>query len=111
MDDPKTLNAVFQAVSDENRRKIIDLLREAGELKVGDIANTFEMSLNGVSKHLKVLESSGLIYRRIEGRTHYISLDNQGFDRGYRWFHFYTNFWNQRLNKLNEFLNKGRKND
>lgn len=111
MTESKTLNLIFQAVSDESRRKILDILRASGELKVGDIANAFSMSLNGVSKHLKVLENAGLISRRVEGRVHYIALDRTGFKNGYQWFHDAYNVWNHQLKHLKDLLedNKGEK--
>ena len=62
------LDAVFHALSSEPRRAMLDALT-TGERTVGDLAAPFEMSLAGVSKHLKVLEGAGLVQRRTEGRT------------------------------------------
>lgn len=83
---------------------MIELLREAGELTVGEIAKTFDMSLNGVSKHLKVLERSHLITRRIDGRTHYIRVDWQSLQRPYEWLHFYHHYWSGRIDKLVDYV-------
>lgn len=109
MDRQAGLSLLFHAVSDESRRRIIDLLREGQRLRVGDIAAAFSMSLNGVSKHLKVLEKAGLIRRQIEGRVHYIEMNPGGLDAGMEWFRFQENFWNQRLDRLNQYLNKKEK--
>ena len=110
--DEKRLNSIFHGVADGTRRKIISILRECGEMRVGDIADAFSMSLNGVSKHLKVLEKAELVQRRVEGRTHYISICKDGIQDGYEWFHLYHNFWNQRLEQLESILvKKGESHD
>ena len=98
------IDRAFAALSDPSRRKIIALLREAGELKVGDIAQAFSMSLNGVSKHLKVLERAGLVLRRVEGREHYFRVRWQGLQGAYGWLHFYRHFWGGRLDSLVNYL-------
>ena len=98
------LSLVFHVLSDRTRRKILELLREAGELKVGDLAQAFSMSLNGVSKHLKVLEKAGLIERRIEGREHWISVSWARLQQPYEWLHFYHHFWGERLDALVDYV-------
>ena len=102
----RRLDRVFGALADSSRRKIIDLLREAGDLKVGDIATVFSMSLNGVSKHLKVLERAGLVLRRIEGREHWLSVDWEGLQEAYQWLHFFRHFWGGRLDSLVDYLQR-----
>lgn len=94
------LSLILYTLSDRSRRQIIELLREADELKVGDIAQTFSMSLNGVSKHLKVLEKAGLVERRIEGREHWIRVNWASLQPPYEWLHFYHHFWSGRLDAL-----------
>ncbi|MGB8224136.1 MAG: metalloregulator ArsR/SmtB family transcription factor [Polyangiales bacterium] len=104
------LSLVFHVLSDGTRRQIIELLREAGELKVGDLAQAFSMSLNGVSKHLKVLEKAGLIERRIEGREHWIVVNWATLQQPYEWLHFYQHFWGERLDALVDYVQaKGKK--
>jgi DNA-binding transcriptional ArsR family regulator len=102
--DAERLDRVFHALSDASRRKIVELLREAGELKVGDIASSFDMTLNGVSKHLKVLEQAGLIERRIAGREHWLRVDWSALQLGYEWLHFYQQFWGKRLDALVDYV-------
>ena len=58
------LNAILKAASDPTRRDILTLLAQEGPLKVGDIHARFDISLNAVSKHIKVLERAGLVRRR-----------------------------------------------
>lgn len=102
----RQLNLAFQALSDPSRRKIIGLLREAESLTVSEIAQAFSMSLNGVSKHLKVLERAGLVSRNVISREHWLSVDWQGVQRPYNWLHFYRNFWDQRLELLADYFHE-----
>lgn len=98
------LNQAFRTLADPTRRQIIELLREAGELNVGDIAEAFSMSLNGVSKHLKVLERANLILRRVEGREHRLSVNWEALQLPYEWLHFYRHFWGGRLDALVDYV-------
>lgn len=104
------LNAVFHALADPSRRRVVELLRVSGELKVGDVAATFKMSLNGVSKHLKVLEAAGLVSRRVEGRSHWLSVEWPALQQPYEWLHFYQHYWSGRLDALVDYVkNQGEK--
>ncbi len=105
----EVLDALFFCLSDSSRRKILALLREAGEMKVGDIAEAFSMSLNGVSKHLKVLERSSLIQRRVEGREHWIQVHWETLQLPYEWLHFYRHFWGSRVDALIDYHKQQRK--
>jgi DNA-binding transcriptional ArsR family regulator len=100
------LNQAFQALSDPSRRQIVGLLREADELKVTDIAEAFSMSLNGVSKHLKVLERAGIVERRIDGREHWLRVHWEALQAPYEWLHFYQHFWTGRLDALVDYVKK-----
>lgn len=98
------LSRVLHALSDPSRRHIVGLLREAEELKVTDIADAFSMSLNGVSKHLKVLERAGILERRIEGREHWLRVRWEALQEPYEWLHFYHHFWGGRLDALVDYV-------
>ena len=98
--------AVFRALGHPARCKIVDLLRESPELRVGDIAQVFDMSLNGVSKHLKILEKAGLISRRKKGTTHYISMRWEGLRPADSWLDARRHFWNKRLDLFEKQLEK-----
>jgi len=107
-----TLNKTFHALADPSRRKMVELLREGGKLKVGDFAKVFAMSLNGVSKHLKVLEAAGLIKREVKWREHFIELNWQTLQEPYEWLHFYHHQWSKRIDSLVNYVNKEeQKND
>jgi DNA-binding transcriptional ArsR family regulator len=99
----ENLDRVFHSLSDPSRRRILALLRESSELSVGDIAKAFDMSLNGVSKHLKVLEASGLLHRRVEGRVHYLRVNWTALQPAYEFLHFYQHVWNERLDGLVDY--------
>lgn len=107
--DQARLNRVFQSLADPSRRKIIALLRETEELRVGDLAQAFSMSLNGVSKHLKALEAAGLIRRRIEGRQHWIRVDWDALRPAHTWLDFHRHFWSTRLDRLASNIEKKQK--
>ena len=104
--ESQRLDSLFRALSDASRRQIIALLREAGELKVTDLADAFTMSLNGVSKHIKVLEKAGLILRRIEGREHWLRVDWTALEAGHTWLSYHQHFWNSRLDAFVEHVTK-----
>ena len=97
------LSRVFQALADPARRKIIALLRESGELPVGVVADAFAMTLNGVSKHVKVLERAGVVRRRVEGRVHWISIDWSALQAAYEILHAHHHFWSTRLDALVDY--------
>jgi DNA-binding transcriptional ArsR family regulator len=99
---------VFHSLADPARRKIIALLRESGELPVGVIGRAFEMTQNGVSKHVKVLEDAGLVRRRIEGRVHWISVDWAALQLAYEFLDAHRHFWNTRLDALVDYTRSQR---
>ncbi len=69
-----------------------------------EIAEPFEISLNAVSKHLKVLERAGLIQRNVRGRDHYFDLNAEPLIEASNWIERYRDFWEQRLDALEAFL-------
>jgi len=97
------LDLAFAALADPTRRRIIARLAR-GRTRVTDLALPFDMSLNAVSKHLKVLERCGLVQRERLGREHYLRLRAAPLRDVVRWATQYERFWNQRLDALGEFL-------
>ncbi len=110
-DEDAALDRIFHALSDGTRRQIVELLREAGELRVSDLADAFSMSLNGVSKHVKVLEGAGLLQRRVEWREHWLRINPQALAQAYAWVHFHHHFWAERLHALGEMFETPTKKD
>jgi DNA-binding transcriptional ArsR family regulator len=101
--EEQRLSRVFHALADPARRRIIALLRESGELPVGVVAEAFSMTLNGVSKHVKVLERAGVVRRRIEGRVHWMSVDWNALQVAYEFLHAHHHFWSTRLDALVDY--------
>jgi DNA-binding transcriptional ArsR family regulator len=105
-----TLDEIFQALANPTRRTILATLTRK-QFTVLEIAEQFDMSLNGVSKHLKVLEQAGLISREIRGRTHYCSLQVGPLRQADAWLEYYRPFWKNRLDALDTFIRENRKRD
>lgn len=101
----KQLDQVFMALADPTRRALVKALAE-GEQTVSELAKPFSMSLAAVSKHLKVLEQAGLVGRRVDGRTHHLTLVPEALSGALDWIAVYRNFWNRRLDRLEQSLNE-----
>jgi DNA-binding transcriptional ArsR family regulator len=97
------LDAVFHALGDPTRRRMLRALA-SGERTVGQLAEPFAISLNAVSKHIKALESAGLIRREVRGRTHLCRLDPGPLASAHEWLGFYERFWSGRLDVLERLL-------
>jgi DNA-binding transcriptional ArsR family regulator len=104
------LDLAFAALADPTRRRIVARLTR-GEVRVTDLAQPFRISLNAVSKHVKVLERAGLVRRERLGREHYLSLRALPLREVARWTSQYERFWNQRLDALGRFLADGDDNE
>lgn len=99
------LNAVFHALGDATRRKMLRELA-SGERTVGELAEPFAISLAAASKHIKALENAGLIRREVRGRTHLCRLDPGPLASAQQWLSFYERFWTGRLDVLERLLRK-----
>jgi DNA-binding transcriptional ArsR family regulator len=95
------LGPILGAVSHSTRRAILARLA-GGPARVTEIAAPFEMSMNAVSKHLKVLEEAGLVHREKQGRDHRITLKAEGLKEVSVWVHEYERFWNLHLDRVEE---------
>jgi DNA-binding transcriptional ArsR family regulator len=93
------------ALADPTRRAILERLRR-GEARVTDLARPFHMSLNSVSKHIRVLERAKLVRRRRSGREHLLSFNRQPLDDAAAWIERQRAFWNARLDALERELNR-----
>jgi DNA-binding transcriptional ArsR family regulator len=100
---PPQLGPVFHALSDATRRRML-LELASGERTVGQLAQPFAISLAAASKHIKVLESVGLIQREVRGRTHFCRLDPGPLESAHDWLGFYERFWTARLDVLDRLL-------
>lgn len=103
-----TLSNAFAALSNPSRRAILDRLTR-GPARVTEIAEPFDMSLNAVSKHLKVLESAGLIRREVVGREHVIEFRAAPLHEISKWVLEYERFWMRHLDGLDSHFKTRRK--
>ncbi|CUH45035.1 ArsR/SmtB family transcription factor [Ruegeria atlantica] len=98
------LSAILKAASDPTRRAILTMLAQQGPLRVTDIARQFDMSLNSVSKHIKVLENAELVRRRTEWREHLIEVQMDPLSAVDEWFAGLRSIWTLRLDALETAL-------
>jgi DNA-binding transcriptional ArsR family regulator len=102
------LDRVFAAVSDPTRRAILARLADA-DARVTDLAREFPISLNSTSKHIRVLESAGLVQRQVRGREHILTLDAAPLADAAEWIANYRKFWSDSLAALDAFVTTRRK--
>ena len=96
---------VFRAIADPTRRAILDRLA-GGPARVTDLAAPFAMSLNAVSKHIKVLEQARLVRRTKQGREHTLELDAAPLREVARWVNHHERFWTERVDRLADYFEK-----
>lgn len=97
------LDAVFAALADPTRRAIIERLSRR-EARVTEIAEPFHMSLNAVSKHIRVLEASGVVVRHRKGRDHILSINTRSLDEVDGWIGRTRRYWEERLDAMERLL-------
>ena len=100
---PDRLSATFAALADPTRRAILARLA-TGEKSVNDLAEPFEMSLPAVSKHLKVLESAGLIARGREAQFRPCRIEPKALKDIDDWLESYRRFFEESLDRLDAYL-------
>ena|ERR1700752_4014320 len=97
------LDAVFAALADPTRRAIIERLSRS-EARVTEVAEPFRMSLNAVSKHIRVLEASGVVERHRRGRDHILSINTRSLDEVLGWIERMHRYWEERLDAMERLL-------
>ena len=100
---PDRLSSTFAALADPTRRAILARLA-SGEKSVNDLAEPFEMSLPAVSKHLKVLESAGLISRGRDAQWRPCRLEAAPLKDISNWVERYRKFWEESFDRLDAYL-------
>jgi DNA-binding transcriptional ArsR family regulator len=98
-----SLDCTLTALADPTRRAILERLAK-GEARVTELADPLPMSLNGVSKHIRVLERAQLVQRRRAGREHFLSLNAQPLDEVAAWVAGQRAAWSERLDALAAIL-------
>jgi DNA-binding transcriptional ArsR family regulator len=97
------LDQTLMALADPTRRAILQRLSQ-GEARVTDLARPFAISLNSVSKHIRMLERADLVRRRRAGREHLLSFNPQSLDEAAAWIETQRAFWTARLDALEREL-------
>lgn len=97
------IDQTLLALADPTRRAILRRLSN-GERRVTELARPFEISLNAVSKHIRMLERAGLVRRRVEGREHFLAFNPKPLDETIKWLENQHAFWTARLDALEELL-------
>jgi DNA-binding transcriptional ArsR family regulator len=98
-----SLDAVFSALADPTRREILARLAE-GESSVTTLAEPFDISLPAISRHLKVLETAGLLTRSKDGRVHRLRLVPEPMLDAIEWMVRYGHFWETQLESLERYM-------
>ncbi|MCL2770431.1 MAG: metalloregulator ArsR/SmtB family transcription factor [Solirubrobacterales bacterium] len=101
--DSPAVDVVFRALSDPNRRAMIDRLLD-GPASVSELARPLPISLPAVVQHLHVLEGGGVVRSRKVGRVRTCQLEPQALSAAERWIAERRALWEQRLDRLGEFL-------
>jgi DNA-binding transcriptional ArsR family regulator len=97
------LSATFSALADPTRRAILARLAN-GEATVTELAQPFRMSLPGVSKHLKVLETAGLIVKGRDAQWRPCRLEGKPLRDIAAWMETYRRFWDEGFDRLDDYL-------
>ncbi len=97
------LDQTLMALADPTRRAILERLSK-GESRVTELAEPFAMSLNAVSKHIRILERANLVRRRCAGREHFLSLNREPLDEAAIWIEAQRAVWTARLDALDALL-------
>ncbi len=100
------LSRLLKSVSDTTRRSLLTQLCQHGPTRVTELAEFYDLSLNAISKHIKVLEKSGLVTRRTKGRNHWIEANLEHIQLIENWLGELKSIWELRLERLDELLSK-----
>lgn len=101
----QTRRDVFQAISDPTRREIIHLLARR-TLNLNNVADHFTISRPAVAKHIRILTECGLVVVRTRGRETFCEADLKGLKQVSEWANTYQEFWNNKLDALERFLDE-----
>ncbi len=100
---PTQLDGIFQALADPTRRAVLGRLA-AGPASVSDLARPFNMALPSFMKHIRVLEQSGLIRTRKEGRVRTCAIEQESFVAVEAWLSAQRDLWEARTDRLEQFV-------
>ena len=106
--EDQVLDHTYAALADPTRRALLMALR-AGDARITDLAGPLPMTFAGVARHIRVLETAGLVRREVRGREHWLSVQPDGFRRAERWISEQSSFWSKRADALAARLERKRR--
>ncbi|WP_299555086.1 metalloregulator ArsR/SmtB family transcription factor [Seonamhaeicola sp.] len=99
------ITKLFKAIADPTRRDIFHALVIAtSALSITQISNQFDMTRQGVTKHIKTLQEAGLVHIEAQGRERFCNATPKPLKEVDKWLKFYSQFWDKKLNALEHFL-------
>jgi DNA-binding transcriptional ArsR family regulator len=110
VNNQKRISAVFAALADPTRRRILTRLSDSGESPVTALGKPFRITAPAVSRHLRVLERARLIDRRRDGRVHLIRARPGGMKDARNWMAQCAAAWDFSFNALDELIEKEKRN-
>lgn len=100
-----SITKLFKAIADPTRREIFHALVIAtSALSITQISNQFDMSRQGVTKHIKTLEDAGLVQLVSQGRERFCNANAKPLKELNKWIQFYEQFWDEALDNLGSYL-------
>ncbi len=99
-----TLMDRFLALAEPNRRRILEIIAQRGEVAATEISDQFRISAPAVSQHLKVLREAELVQMKKQARQRIYSINPKGMDETWEWLNEMRQFWNGRLDVLEKLL-------
>ncbi|GAB1856170.1 metalloregulator ArsR/SmtB family transcription factor [Flavobacteriaceae bacterium MHTCC 0001] len=101
------ITKLFKAIADPTRRDIFHALVIAtSALSITQISSEFDMTRQGVTKHIKTLQEAGLIYIKVNGRERFCNANPKALKAINTWLQFYEQFWDNALNDLGDYLDR-----
>ncbi|WP_298418738.1 metalloregulator ArsR/SmtB family transcription factor [uncultured Kordia sp.] len=99
------ITKLFKAIADPTRRDIFHALVIASStLSISQISNQFEMTRQGITKHIKTLEEAGLVSLESKGRERFCNVHTQPLQEVNKWLKFYEQFWGDSMQDLGNYL-------
>lgn len=102
----KKRDRIFKAIADPTRREIFHLLMMGSALSITQLSSHFDISRQGITKHVKLLEEAKMVNLEKEGRERICYAQAKALKEVKEWLSFYDEFWDDKLSALEDHLNK-----
>jgi DNA-binding transcriptional ArsR family regulator len=100
---------IFNAIADPNRRRILELLAEHGQLSATDISNEFQITAAAISQHLKALKEAGLVFMEKNAQQRIYRINPDPLQKLEDWAQKMAKVWGERFDALDKLLQKEKK--